>query len=248
MRLPGPSPSRRTKGSVSSRPGEHGRDGPYGLGAAARREDEFAGGRDLPCPDEQALYSGEVELIRGPLNEDEMAAHEEALGDAHVECRVHRVGGPSPAPASLVLPEIGGRHRAPVVGDVDLAGALEAVGVDEEGGMRRVDELVLPGEAIEEGRQVVLGQGMKLQTRLVEEQDRVRVPLLRLHEEDEVEAQEPLQACAAPLQLDLLRAAIVGDVDTEVVAVRDEAEAVVALLPPLAELSSSAWSRRPGGG
>ena len=95
--------------------------------------------------------------------------------------------------------------------------------------MSRVDELVLLRQALEERREISLRQRVERKTRLVEKEDRAMVLALALDEEDQVEAQEPLQARATPFEFDLLGPAVISDPDAEEVSVSLEPEAVVAL-------------------
>lgn len=64
-----------------------------------------------------------------------------------------------------------------------------------------------------------------------------------LYKENQVKAEEPLQASAAPFQFDLLRSKFIRNPDAEVVAIRLEPESVVSLLPPVTKFLSEICGR-----
>ena len=62
--------------------------------------------------------------------------------------------------------------------------------------------------------------------------------LFTFNVEDQIEAKEPLQPCAARLKLNGVRAPVVSYPNPEVISVRGKTESVFPLLPPLTELIS----------
>src|SRR5216117_4030460 len=78
---------------------------------------------------------------------------------------------------------------------------------------------------------------MQRHTGLVQEENRTLVRISPLHEEDEVEAQEPLKTSAAALKFHFLRSLVVGDPDAKVVTICFKPESVLSLLPPASELT-----------
>jgi hypothetical protein len=100
----------------------------------------------------------------------------------------------------------------------------------------RIEKLIVLSEPVEELREIALGQRVQRVTGLVEKQDATGMKVLAFDQEHQVEAEEPLKARATALEFNLLRAAIIGYPDAEVISVRLESKAVIPLLPPLAEL------------
>lgn len=66
---------------------------------------------------------------------------------------------------------------------------------------------------------------------------------LAFDQEHEVEAQEPLQPRTAILKLDFFRTPIIRHPDAEMITIRFESEAVVALFPPRLELLGQGCAR-----
>src|SRR5690606_36823482 len=89
---------------------------------------------------------------------------------------------------------------------------------DEERGVRRVEGLILGGEARDRLSEVPLLEVVQVQARLVKQENRVLVLLRSLREEHHEEGYEPLEALRALIQLDL-HAKLVFDHDLEVLTV-----------------------------
>lgn len=106
-----------------------------------------------------------------------------------------------------------------------------------------MNHLVGLAEVREERREVPLSERVQAVARLVKQQDRIAVRVAAFHQEDEIEAQEPLQARAAVLEFNRIAAELVRDVDAEEVAVRAEVEIVLTLFPPRLEFPGQAGHR-----
>jgi hypothetical protein len=114
--------------------------------------------------------------------------------------------------------------------------AVKVLAVDQERRMRRIDELIFLGELIEEPDESLLRGRMQMHPRLVEQQESILVPFLRLDQKHQVEGEKPLETLTAALQLDLHAGApVVRHPNPEIVAVCLIVNRVPALLVPVIE-------------
>jgi len=96
-----------------------------------------------------------------------------------------------------------------------------------------VNYLVRFRQPVKEVRQVTLCQGMERQAWLIKKKNCVTMGVLAFNEKNQIKAKEPLEPSATTLQFDVFRSKLVGNPNTEMVAISLKAEAVIALLPPL---------------
>src|SRR5437879_6430036 len=115
--------------------------------------------------------------------------------------------------------------------------SFQMLPIDEEGGVRGIEQLVRTGQLLEEGDQFLLSRRVQIQSRLVEQENGIFVAFRGFHEKHEIEGEEPLKALAPRLQLDLdAGTSIVGDPDPEIRSIGMIADLMASLVPPRGEL------------
>src|SRR5699024_281800 len=116
---------------------------------------------------------------------------------------------------------------------INLACPFQSIGIHKKGGMRGIKHLVGGREVVKKDRHIALGHGVQRHAWFIKQENATWQLFLWLHQENPVKAQEPLQPCAAILQLHFGGTAIIGYPDTKMIAVGLKSEPIVALLPPL---------------
>ena len=115
-----------------------------------------------------------------------------------------------------VLQNVLAHHRAEIVHVLDRADAREVVQVYHERRVGGVDDLMLGREAlVDEAQEVVLGERVQVQPRLVEQDDHVVALLFLEVREVHEEAEEPHESLGALVERDGHPVAVVPDADVE---------------------------------